>query len=192
MAELTQTMDQLAGTAADRAGKYLTFRLANEEYGIEILHVQEIIGMVPVTQVPKTPEFVRGVINLRGKVIPIVDLRRKFGMESTEDTEKTCIVVVQISGDNGNVTMGFIVDEVCEVLDIGADEIEEPPRFGMGIDTAYILGMAKIKGSVKILVDINKVLAVDEMERLERQTDTYRKDEATGELKPEMTGRNES
>lgn len=167
MAELTQTMDQLAGTAADRAGKYLTFRLANEEYGIEILHVQEIIGMVPVTQVPKTPEFVRGVINLRGKVIPIVDLRRKFGMESTEDTEKTCIVVVQISSASGNVTMGFIVDEVSEVLDIPPQEIEDAPSFGASLDTAYILGMAKTKGSVKILVDIDKVLASEEIMQLE-------------------------
>ena len=167
MAELTQSMDLHAGAAADRAGKYLTFRLANEEYGIEILHVQEIIGMVPVTQVPKTPEFVRGVINLRGKVIPIVDLRRKFGMDSTEDTEKTCIVVVQISGGSGNVTMGFIVDEVSEVLDIPAQEIEDAPSFGASLDTAYILGMAKTKGSVKILVDIDKVLASEEIMQLE-------------------------
>lgn len=167
MAELTQTMERHANSAEDRAGKYLTFRLANEEYGIEILHVQEIIGMVPVTQVPKTPEFVRGVINLRGKVIPIVDLRRKFGMESTEDTEKTCIVVVQISGGNGNVTMGFIVDEVSEVLDIPAQEIEDAPSFGASLDTAYILGMAKTKGSVKILVDIDKVLANQEIMQLE-------------------------
>lgn len=167
MAELMESSGKTAMAAADRAGKYLTFRLAKEEYGIEILHVQEIIGMVPVTQVPKTPDFVRGVINLRGKVIPIVDLRLKFGMDSAEDTEKTCIVVAQISGVAGHITMGFIVDEVSEVLDIPAQEIEDAPSFGASLDTAYILGMAKTKGSVKILVDIDKVLATHEIAQLE-------------------------
>lgn len=167
MAELMEGIGKAAMAAADRAGKYLTFRLASEEYGIEILHVQEIIGMVPVTQVPRTPAFVRGVINLRGKVIPIVDLRRKFNMDSAEDTEKTCIVVAQISGDAGQITMGFIVDEVSEVLDIPPQEIEDAPSFGASLDTAYILGMAKTKGSVKILVDIDKVLATHEIAQLE-------------------------
>mgnify|MGYP005838757837 FL=1 len=162
----TGAVKRQTGTAADRAGKYLTFRLAKEEYGIEILHVQEIIGMAPVTQVPKTPDFVRGVINLRGKVIPIVDLRLKFGMDSAEDTEKTCIVVVQVSGAAGRITMGFIVDEVCEVLDIPAQEIEDAPSFGASLDTAYILGMAKSKGSVKILVDIDKVLSAREVNQI--------------------------
>ena len=159
-------MDDLSTNTTSRAGKYLTFRLANEDYGIEILHVQEIIGMVPVTQVPKTPEYVRGVINLRGKVIPIIDLRRKFGMESASDTEKTCIVVAQINGISASVIMGFIVDEVSEVLDITAREIEEAPSFGASLDTAYILGMAKTKGSVKILIDIDRVLATDEIEQI--------------------------
>jgi len=162
MSEPTHSMTQ----TVDRAGKYLTFRLANEEYGIEILHVQEIIGMVPVTQVPQTPLFVRGVINLRGKVIPVVDLRRKFGMQSIEDTERTCIVVTQVSHGSEKVIMGFIVDEVSEVLDIPASEIEDTPDFGANLDTTYILGMAKTKGSVKILVDIDRVLATEELTQL--------------------------
>lgn len=165
----TEVMGRTVQAMSHRVGKYLTFRLADEEYGIEILKVQEIIGMMAVTQVPRTPSYVRGVINLRGKVIPIVDLRLKFSMESKEDTEKTCIIVVQVRGESGKVTMGFIVDEVCEVLDIGAEDIEESPRFGTGIDTTYILGLAKIKNNVKILVDINKVLAADEVDRLDQQ-----------------------
>lgn len=170
MSESTGVMNQAASAPVVLAGKYLTFRLAGEEYGIEILKVQEIIGMMAITQIPRTPASVRGVINLRGKVIPIVDLRVKFAMERAEETEKTCIIVVQVRSAAGTVTMGFIVDEVCEVLDIAADEIEEAPRFGTGIDTAYIMGMAKLKGSVKILVDIDKVLGAAEMEQLKERT----------------------
>ena len=167
MTEITQTMNQAVKAMVNRAGKYLTFRLANEEYGIEILKVQEIMGIMPVTHVPRTPEFVRGVINLRGKVIPVVDLRLKFAMERKEDTERTCIIVVQVSGGSGAMTMGFIVDEVSEVLDIPGQDIEDAPSFGVSMDTAYILGMAKAKGSVKILVDIDKVLATEEIAQLE-------------------------
>lgn len=166
MDNLTEAGETAA--VADRAGKYLTFRLAHEEYGIEILHVQEIIGMMPVTHVPRTPEFVRGVVNLRGKVIPVVDLRLRFNMERKDDTEKTCIIVVQVSGGTGAVTMSFIVDEVSEVMDIAAEDIEDAPQFGggTGLDTAYILGMAKAQGSVKILVDIDKVLSAEHLARL--------------------------
>lgn len=167
MVEMTQSMNQAIQAIASRAGKYLTFRLDCGEYGIEILHVQEIIGIMPVTQVPRTPAFVCGVINLRGKVIPIVDLRRKFNLEAMADTEKTCIIVVRLGRDAGAVTMGFIVDEVSEVLDISGQEIEAAPSFGATVDTAYILGMAKSKGSVKILVDIDKVLAAEEIAQLE-------------------------
>ncbi|MBI5095366.1 MAG: purine-binding chemotaxis protein CheW [Candidatus Hydrogenedentes bacterium] len=168
MTNSTQTMDRRLAATTDRAGKYLTFRLGAEEYGIEILHVQEIIGMLAVTHVPRTPEFVRGVINLRGKVIPVVDLRLKFSMEGKDDTEKTCIIVVQLAGSAGAVTTGFTVDEVSEVLDIPAAEIEAAPEFGGDVDTEYILGMAKTKGSVKILVDIAKVLGAGEIEQLEK------------------------
>jgi purine-binding chemotaxis protein CheW len=160
-------MNDVVRAVGDRGGKYLTFRLAKEEYGVGILHVQEIIGMMAVTHVPRTPAYVRGVINLRGRVIPVVDLRLKFGMEGKEDTERTCIIVVEIPGASGAVTTGFIVDEVSEVLDIAASDIEDAPEFGAGLDTAFILGIAKMKGSVKILVDINRVLSARELAHIE-------------------------
>ena len=160
----TSSTDNL--TARALAGKYLTFKLAMEEYGLEILKVQEIIKMMDITRVPRTPEFVRGVINLRGKVIPVIDLRLKFGMESKETTEKTCVIVVQVARENAIVITGIIVDEVSEVLDITSEEIEPAPSFGTNVDTRFILGMAKARGSVKILLDINKVLSAGEMEAL--------------------------
>ncbi|MCK4389398.1 MAG: chemotaxis protein CheW [Desulfobacterales bacterium] len=144
---------------ADREGKYLTFALANEEYGIGILKVKEIIGMMSITSVPQTPGFVRGVINLRGKVIPVVDLRLKFGMEEMEYTERTCIIVVEIAGEAGFVLIGIVVDAVSEVLNIKGDDIEDTPTFGTKLDTDYILGMAKMEGGVKILLDIDRVLS---------------------------------
>ncbi len=144
--------------AADRrAGKYLTFGLAGEEYGLEILKVREIFGLMDITAVPQTPHFVKGVINLRGKVIPVVDLRLKFGLEEIDSTEETCIIVV----DLGTVETGIVVDRVSEVLDIPSDSIDETPSFGGSVDTDFILGMGKIGESVKILLDIDKVLAVD-------------------------------
>jgi purine-binding chemotaxis protein CheW len=145
------------------AGKYLTFKLAEEEYGLEILKVQEIIQMQAVTKVPRTPEYVRGVINLRGKVIPVVDLRSKFELASTKDTEKTCIIVVQIAQGDAKVTMGIIIDEVKEVLDIKAENIEQTPSFGSSVKTEFILGMGKIGASVKILLDIDKVMSIQEV-----------------------------
>jgi purine-binding chemotaxis protein CheW len=154
-------------TALAQAGKYLTFKLAAEAYGLEILKVQEIIKMMEITRVPRTPDFVRGVINLRGKVIPVVDLRLKFGMEAKDTTDKTCVIVVQVRRNEITVTMGIIVDEVSEVLDIATGEIEEAPSFGAHVDTRFILGMAKAKGGVKILLDINKVLASDELAKIE-------------------------
>jgi len=150
-----------------QAGKYLTFKLAAEEYGLEILKVQEIIKTMEITKVPRTPDFVRGVINLRGKVIPVVDLRLKFDMEAKDTTDKTCVIVVQVRRNEATVTMGIIVDEVSEVLDIATGEIEEAPSFGAQVDTRFILGMAKAKGGVKILLDINKVLASDELAKIE-------------------------
>jgi purine-binding chemotaxis protein CheW len=145
------------------AGKYLTFKLALEEYGLEILKVQEIIQMQAITRVPRTPEYVRGVINLRGKVIPVVDLRKKFMLDICTDTEKTCIIVVQISTQDNVVVMGIIIDEVKEVLDIKADDIENTPSFGSNISTDFILGMGKVNGSVKILLDIDKILSSSEV-----------------------------
>lgn len=150
------------------AGKYLTFRLADEEYGLEILKVQEIIQLQTVTRVPRTPGYVRGVINLRGKVIPVVDLRLKFGLEGAEDTDRTCIIVVQIRQGDSVVIMGIIIDEVREVLDIAGDNIEDAPDFGSQIDTEFILGMGKIGQSVKILLDIDRVLSSAELRSVAR------------------------
>lgn len=143
----------------DREGKYLSFALANEEYGLEILKVREIIGYMEITAVPQTPHFVKGVINLRGQVIPVIDLRSKFGMETTEVTDKTCIIVVEIDQEEKAFNTGIIVDHVQEVLDIAGDQIENAPQFGVSVQTDYILGMGKIGGSVKILLDIDKVMA---------------------------------
>ncbi len=149
-----------------REGKYLTFSLAGEEYGIGILKVKEIIGIMTITPIPKTPDFVKGVINLRGKVIPVVDLRLKFGMTGMESTERTCIIVVEIAASGDKIFMGIVVDSVSEVLNIRAAEIEDTPNFGSKLDTAYILGMAKINQSVKILLDIDKVMSNEEIGQL--------------------------
>ncbi|MBN2754730.1 MAG: chemotaxis protein CheW [Candidatus Goldbacteria bacterium] len=147
-----------------KAGKYLTFRLAKEEYGVEILKVREIIGLMPITRVPKTPEFVRGVINLRGGVIPVVELRSKFGMESEADTNETCVIVVEIMKQKEPVQIGILVDSVSEVMDIAGADIEATPSFGVELDTNYILGMAKTRGTVRILLNIDRVLTNEELE----------------------------
>jgi purine-binding chemotaxis protein CheW len=145
-----------------REGKYLTFGLGSEEYGLEILKVKEIIGIMNITAVPQTPKYVKGVINLRGKVIPVLDLRRKFGMDTIEYNDRTCIIVVDIASTSGKKTvMGIIVDSVSEVLNIKSEEIEDTPTFGVKLETDYILGMAKVKGGVKILLEIDKVLTTD-------------------------------
>jgi purine-binding chemotaxis protein CheW len=140
-------------------GKFLTFFLDEEEYGIEILKVHEIIGMMSITTVPRTPAFIRGVINLRGKVIPIIDLRLKFAMEAIEQTEETCIIVVQAQ----SVELGIVVDRVSEVLDIPANDIDEPPSFGAEVPTDYLLGIAKTDGRVKLLLNIDRVLTTHEV-----------------------------
>ena len=163
MFEPAKETDAAVEAMLPREGKYLTFFLSGEEYGIGILKVKEIIGMMPVTSVPRTPEFVKGVINLRGKVIPVIDLRRRFGMETVEYTDRTCIIVVELSANTGIMMMGIVVDAVSEVLNIKEETIEDTPGFGSEIDTNYILGMAKTEGSVKILLDINKVLTATEL-----------------------------
>ncbi len=154
--------------AACRAGKYLTFKLGAEEYGVEILKVQEIIKMMDITRVPRVQSFVRGVINLRGKVIPVIDLRLKFGMESRDTTDKTCVIVLQVQHRQGVITMGAIVDEVSEVLDIAGEQIEPSPDFGMEVDTAFILGIGKIGKMVVLLLDIDKVLSTAELAALKQ------------------------
>jgi len=164
--DATKITDQTIQNTANREGKYLTFSLAGEEYGIGILKVKEIIGLIAITPVPQTPSHIKGVINLRGKVIPIVDLRIKFGIEAMDYTERTCIIVVEIASGNNKISMGIVVDSVSEVLNIKAAEIEDTPNFGTRLDTSYILGMAKTAQSVKILLDIDKVMSNKEIEQL--------------------------
>jgi purine-binding chemotaxis protein CheW len=150
--------------ADTRLGKYLTFHLGQEEYGIQVLQVREIMGLQDITPVPQTPHYVRGVINLRGKVIPVLCLRAKFGLPGTEYTSRTCIIVAYIRQQrNGGMQVGIVVDDVSEVLNILENEIEDTPDFGEGVGTPYILGMAKIKGKVKILLDIDQVVSPQEM-----------------------------
>lgn len=160
----TMLNNPLAGISKE--GKYLTFYVAGEEYGLEILKVREIIGLMDITTVPKTPDFVRGVINLRGKVIPVVELRSKFNIESTEDTNQTCIIVVDVTFDDSTLQIGILVDSVSEVLDIPGDDIEDTPSFGTDLKTEFIRGMAKAKGSVKILLNIESVLTASDMRLL--------------------------
>lgn len=168
MTERTKIIDQTVKAMAEKEGKYLTFTLAEEEYGIGILKIKEIIGMMPITSVPQTPEFLKGVINLRGKVIPVMDLRLKFGMEEMDYTERTCIIVVEIEGQACTIMIGLVVDAVSEVLNIKTDDIEDAPNFGANLDSEYILGMAKMEGGVKILLDIDRVLSTEEIGRLEK------------------------
>jgi len=153
-----------AGIAQE--GKYLTFALGAEEYGLEILKVREIIGYMEVTAVPRTPPHVKGVINLRGQVIPVVDLRLKFGMPEAEVTEETCIIVVETSQADKTFNTGIVVDRVSEVLDIEADQIEPAPQLGATVESQFILGMAKIGEHVKILLDIDKVLGGSDLQQL--------------------------
>ncbi|MCK4658128.1 MAG: purine-binding chemotaxis protein CheW [Phycisphaerae bacterium] len=161
VAEITE-QETRAETTRDIGGKYLTFHLNNEEYGLEILKVREIIGIMDITKVPQTPEFVEGVINLRGKVIPVIDLRARFGLERTEYNEETCIIVVDVG-----MLMGIIVDTVQEVHDIPDSNIEPPPQLGAVVDMNFILGMGKVNDDVKILLDIDKVLNSDELVQLQ-------------------------
>jgi purine-binding chemotaxis protein CheW len=146
-----------------RAGKYITFRLGSEEFAIQVMRVREIVGIQEITAVPHTPHGVKGVINLRGKVIPVVDLRLKFGLVELEYSQRTCIIVVQIDGGAGSLLVGVIVDAVSEVLTLQPSDIEDTPDFGTGVALPYLLGMAKIKGKVKILLDINAALSAQDI-----------------------------
>ena len=159
-----------AGKNDERAGKYLVFHLGREEFGIRVLKVREIMGVQDITAVPQTPIYVKGVINLRGKVIPVVDLRLKFGLPETEYTQRTCIIVVQVQGEAGIMPMGIVVDGVAEVLNLAPGDIEDTPDFGQGVVTPYLLGMAKIKGKVKILLEIDQVLTSSELHGLDAIT----------------------
>jgi purine-binding chemotaxis protein CheW len=150
-----------------RAGKYLTFHLGKEEFGIQVKHVREIMGVQDITAVPGTPAHLKGVINLRGKIIPVVDLRLKFTFPAIPFTETTCIVVVQVMQEGDQTMIGLIVDGVSEVLNISAADIEDPPNFGEGIETPFVLGIAKVKNTVKILLKIEDVLTLQELRGIE-------------------------
>jgi len=143
------------------AGKYLTFLLGHESYGLPVLKVREIIHFITPTFVPQMPDYVRGVINLRGKVIPVIDLRTRFKLADSSTTERTCIMVVQLGSAAAKPLVGLVVDGVEEVAFVGGHDIEQTPDFGPSFDTTYILGMAKVRGRVKMLLDIDKVIASD-------------------------------
>jgi purine-binding chemotaxis protein CheW len=163
----TAVMNETAAAQADaRAGKYLTFQLGNEEFGVRVLKVREIMGLQEITTVPQTPGHVKGVINLRGKVVPVIDLRLKFGLPGAEYTQRTCIIVTQVHGETGAILMGVVVDGVSEVLNLTGPEIEDTPDFGENTAGKYLLGMAKVKGKVKILLDIDQVLSSQDLRGL--------------------------
>jgi purine-binding chemotaxis protein CheW len=156
----------LTGRPKDRGGKYLTFHLANEEFGIQVMKVREIMGLQEITAVPHTPHYTKGVINLRGKVIPVVDLRLKFGMAAAEYTQRTCIIVTEVEEEAGQLLIGALVDAVSEVLTLSEADIEDTPDFGGEVKTTGLLGMAKSKGKVKILLDIDAVMTAQELNAL--------------------------
>lgn len=154
------------------AGKYLTFGLGHEEYGLEILKVREIMGLMEITAIPRVPSYVRGVVNIRGQVISVVDLRAKFGMPETANTDQTCIIVVETQLAHRKISTGLIVDRVSEVLDIPADAIENPPEMYSHTATEFILGIGKVGPTVKFLLDINQVLNHQEILQLAHELAT--------------------
>ncbi len=147
----------ISARATAKEGKYLTFALGTEEYGLEIQHVREIIGLMEITPVPQVPAYVKGVINLRGKIIPVIDIRNKFGMIHVEYTAETCIIVMEVRG----TLMGIIVDRVCDVLEIMQKDIESSPMFSPDVNVSFILGIGKVGDRVRILLDIEKILLAD-------------------------------
>lgn len=155
MSEITaeQIERQQAGTQID-GGKFLTFFLGNEEYAIEILKVQEIIGLMPITPVPKMPVYIRGVLNLRGKIVPVMNLRTRFGFQEIDDTNETCIIVIQ----EDEYLMGVLVDKVSEVVDIETEDIEDVPSIGSAEQSEYLAGIGKVEDSVKMIIEVHKVL----------------------------------
>jgi len=167
MTEQIKKIDQEIKEESSRGGKYLTFTLGQEEYGVEILRVREIIGLITITEIPKMPDYVKGIINLRGKVSPVIDLRLKFSMDPEEYTDRTCIILVETDKNNTTVLMGMVVDSVSEVMQLATEEIENTPDVG-GVDTDYIMGIAKKESRVILLLDIDEVMNSDELAGLER------------------------
>lgn len=168
--QMTMTLNKQVNESRLQGGKYLTFILEQEHYGLEILAVQEIIGMMAVTRVPRTPDYMRGVINLRGKVIPLIDLRVKFGLSATEDTKKTCIIVLQITRGGQKTTLGIVVDEVSEVVDIPQKNVQPPPEIGVNIDTRVIIGLGKVEQKVILLLDIDRVFTIEEIQNMNQHS----------------------
>ena len=158
---------------AAQAGKYLTFKLGDELYGIEILAIQEIIQMMNVTHLPHTPGYIRGVINLRGRIIPVLDLRKKFTLEPRPDTDRTCIIVARISKQGSKMTMGIVVDEVAEAVDIRADQIQETPDFGVQIDSGYIRGIGSVDKKAAILLNVDHILTTRELEAVSKAAERH-------------------
>lgn len=146
-----------------QGGKYLTFQLDEEEYGLPIKKVREIIGIMDITQIPKTPDFIKGVINLRGKIIPIMDLRLKFVLPGKEYNPRTCIIVIDIEMNELKRQIGIIVDTVSEVVNVRSEEIEPPPQYGAQGAEAFLHGLGKIKEKVILLLDIDKVFGSCEL-----------------------------
>jgi purine-binding chemotaxis protein CheW len=157
---------RFAAGAKSRAGKYLVFELDKEEFGVQVVMVREIMGVQSITSIPRTPPHIKGIINLRGKVVPIVDLRLKFDLPPLEYSQRTCIIVMQLAGESDSILMGIIVDGVAEVLNVTDDEIEDAPAFGAEVDTSYLLGIAKINGKVKMLLDIDQVVSCHNLQRI--------------------------
>lgn len=137
-----------------KGGKFLTFYLGNEGYAIEILKVQEIIGLMAITPVPQMPSYIKGVLNLRGKIVPVMNLRSRFGFDEVEDTDETCIIVIQ----HNEYLMGVLVDGVSEVVDIKTENIESVPSVGVSKQSEYLAGIGKVKSSIKMIIEVNKVL----------------------------------
>lgn len=152
-------MTTLATETLPDAGKYLTFILDNERYSVPVLKVREIMRLSPITPVPRMPPYIKGVINLRGKIVPVIDLRERFGLQVATDLDRICVIVVQFdTADGATQLMGMIVDVVEEVSQFNTEDLELPPDFGGSIDTRFITGMAKSKGTVKTLLDIDRLL----------------------------------
>jgi purine-binding chemotaxis protein CheW len=162
----TPSIKMFPSPATEISGKHLIFQLGSEEFAINVMNVKEIMKMQAITSVPQTPSFVQGVINLRGKIVPVINLRRKFGIEDREDTDLTCIVVVRMQVDGGEQPVGIVVDGVVEVLTFNGEDIEDTPDFGLDGVMPYVRGMAKIKGRVKIVLDIEQVLRGNQLERM--------------------------
>jgi len=154
----------MAGAGASDTRQYLTFKVGEEVFALEVTNVREILEFIPVTKVPQTPDFMTGVINLRGSVVPVMDMRLKFGMSETEKTVNTCIIVVEVDMDGDTALLGALVDSVQEVFELEPEQIEQPPRLGLGMKTDFIKGMGKRENRFVIILDIDKVFSMDELD----------------------------